>query len=72
MYADGADQPFHSLPDLIGDKYVLEMNNLTEVVLKGEVLTLNLIWILRSMHVYVEQKPLLIQKKKKKSALHSP
>lgn len=23
MYADGADQPFHSLPDLIGDKYVL-------------------------------------------------
>lgn len=22
MYADGADQPFHSLPDLIGDKYV--------------------------------------------------
>lgn len=24
MYADGADQPFHSLPDLIGDKYVLE------------------------------------------------
>lgn len=63
MYADGADQPFHSLPDLIGDKYVLEMNNLTEVVLKGAVLTLYLIWILKSMHVYVEQKPLLIQKR---------
>lgn len=40
MYADGADQPFHSLPDLIGDKYVLEMSELTEVVMKDDVMTL--------------------------------
>lgn len=44
MYADGADQPFHSLPDLIGDKYVLEMSELTEVVMKDDVVTLYLIW----------------------------
>lgn len=44
MYADGADQPFHSLPDLIGDKYVLEMSELTEVVTKDDVVTLYLIW----------------------------
>lgn len=46
MYADGADQPFHSLPDLIGDKYVLEMRELTEVVdVKDDVVTLYLIWV---------------------------
>lgn len=45
MYADGADQPFHSLPDLIGDKYVLEMSELTEVVVKDDVVTL---WVSNS------------------------
>lgn len=45
MYADGADQPFHSLPDLIGDKYVLEMSELTEVVMKDDVVTL---WVSNS------------------------
>lgn len=68
MYADGADQPFHSLPDLIGDKYVLGINWPTEMVLKGwsPDTVFNFIFFKVYVCVYKECKEYLFFKKKKK------